>query len=67
MNQILTLDVPLGLLENSPVMKEVLATLFIILWVTLVTGAYAIVNLDPLNESTLPRSMLCSEEKSLTW
>lgn len=66
MNQILTLEIHLRLLGHSPFIKEVEATLSIICWVVLVTGVYAIVNVDSLNESTRPRSMVGSEEKSLT-
>lgn len=62
----MTSEIPVRFLENSPFMKEAEATLFIICWVVLVTGVYAIANLDSLNESTRPRSMVGSEEKSLS-
>lgn len=64
MNQIP--EIPLWLLENSPFMKEAKATLSIICWVVLVIGVYTIENKESLNESTGPRSMSGSEEKSLT-
>lgn len=66
MNQLLTLEILLRLPENSPFIREAKATFFIICWVILVRGVYAIVNVDRLNESTRPRSMVGSEEKSLT-
>ena len=66
MNQILTSEIPLRLLENSPFTKEAEATLFIICWVVLVIGEYAISKSDRLNESNRPRSMAGREEKSLT-
>ena len=66
MNQILTSEIPLRLLENSPFTKEAEATLFIICWVVLVIGEYAIAKSDRLNESNRPRSMAGREEKSLT-
>lgn len=64
MNQKLTSEIPLWLLENSPFMKEAKATLFIICWVVFVTGVYIRENAESLNESTGPRSTAGSEEKS---
>lgn len=58
----INLEIPIKLLGNSPFIKEVEATLSIICWVVLVKGVYAIVNVESLNESTRPRSMVGSEE-----